>query len=380
MMRLEGVTKIYPGEIKALDNLTLEVGDGELMAVVGPSGCGKSTALRIVAGLTKISAGRVWIDSRDVTRLSPQDRDIAMVFQSYALYPHMVVRKNLEFGLKMAGVPKAVIRERVTRVSRMLGLEPLLDRRPHELSGGERQRVAMGRAIVREPRAFLLDEPLANLDANLRVQLRAELLEMRNRLRKATLYVTHDQVEAMTLGHRVAILDKGVLQQVGTGREVYDRPANVFVATFIGSPAMNMVPATVGRGAVDICGRELPFRPSSVQAAWRGQDVLVGIRPTAFEADQFCHVPEWPRIEVSVRGIEELGDEKIILADLNGTADWKGLDGVEGVTKTPQDAPITARVHAQTSVQVGGRLRLAVNPDAFYFFDPVSQKTIGFGA
>ena len=236
-----GVTKVYPGPVVAVDDLTLEVDDGEFLILVGPSGCGKSTALRMVAGLERISDGTISIGDRVVNDVPPKDRDIAMVFQNYALYPHMTVEKNLGFGLRRRRTPREDVRARVDDVSRLLGLEDLLRRRPGQLSGGQRQRVAMGRALVREPEVFLLDEPLSNLDAQLRVQMRSELKRLHERVGATTIYVTHDQVEAITLGERIAVLSGGVLQQVGPPQEVYDHPANVFVARFIGSPPMNLL-------------------------------------------------------------------------------------------------------------------------------------------
>ena len=240
---LEGVSKQFPGGVLAVDDLSLEVEPGEFLVLVGPSGCGKTTALRMVAGLEPVTGGVIRINDRVVTRMPPRDRDIAMVFQNYALYAHMSVRNNMAFGLKMAGTPKADIRTRVDEAAAMLGLTELLNRKPKQLSGGQRQRVAMGRAIVREPAAFLMDEPLSNLDAKLRVEMRGEIIRVQRRIAAPTLYVTHDQTEAMTMGDRVAILRDGVLQQLGTPDEIYDHPVNVFVAGFIGSPSMNLIGA-----------------------------------------------------------------------------------------------------------------------------------------
>src|ERR1700726_186254 len=244
---LDHVDKVYSGGVKALDDLNLEVREGEFMVLVGPSGCGKSTALRSIAGLEEITGGTISIGERLVNDLPPKDRDIAMVFQNYALYPHMTVADNLAFGLKLRHTPKAEIKRRVGEAAEMLGLEPFLKRKPRALSGGQRQRVAMGRAIVREPAAFLMDEPLSNLDAKLRVQMRAEIAGLQRSLETTTIYVTHDQVEAMTMGDRVAVMRKGQLQQVADPQTLYDRPINLFVGGFIGSPAMNMVEATVAR-------------------------------------------------------------------------------------------------------------------------------------
>ena len=240
---LDGVSKVFAGGVQAVDNVSLEIGDGEFMVLVGPSGCGKTTILRMVAGLEEVTDGEIAIGDRVVTDLAPKDRDIAMVFQNYALYPHMTVEQNLGFGLKLRKTPKVEIKRRVDDVAHILGLDPLLKRKPAALSGGQRQRVAMGRAMVREPRAFLMDEPLSNLDAKLRVQMRAELARLRDRLKTTTVYVTHDQVEAMTLGDRVAVMRDGVLQQCDTPQNLFKFPVNLFVAAFIGSPAMNLVEA-----------------------------------------------------------------------------------------------------------------------------------------
>ncbi|TMK49378.1 MAG: ATP-binding cassette domain-containing protein, partial [Actinobacteria bacterium] len=245
---LEGVSKVFASDVVAVDDLSLEIGDGEFMVLVGPSGCGKSTILRILAGLEEVTAGEVYIDGKQVTDLPPKQRDVAMVFQNYALYPHMSVEQNLGFGLKLRKTPKAEIKRRVTEAAKILGLEPLLARKPVALSGGQRQRVAMGRAMVREPKAFLMDEPLSNLDAKLRVQMRAQLAKLHDTLETTTVYVTHDQVEAMTLGERVAVMRDGILQQVDTPQNLYGNPSNLFVAAFIGSPPMNLIEAKVSDG------------------------------------------------------------------------------------------------------------------------------------
>ena len=266
----DGVTKVYPGPVVAVEDLTLEVADGEFLILVGPSGCGKSTALRMVAGLERISDGTITIGDRVVNDVPPKDRDIAMVFQNYALYPHMTVEKNLGFGLRRRRAPREEVRRRVDEVSRMLGLDDLLRRRPGQLSGGQRQRVAMGRALVREPEVFLLDEPLSNLDAKLRVQMRSELKRLHDRIGVTTIYVTHDQVEAITLGERIAVLSDGVLQQVGPPQEVYDHPANVFVAGFIGSPPMNLLAGMALDGRVTVGEVELERRAArpTARSSW----------------------------------------------------------------------------------------------------------------
>jgi multiple sugar transport system ATP-binding protein len=304
-VRFEQATRLFRGsDAPAVDRLDLELTDGELLVLVGPSGSGKSTALRMLAGLEEVDAGGIYIGGRDVTDIPAKHRDIAMVFQNYALYPYLDVRANIGFPLKMAGVDKAERERRVTDAAEMLGLTPLLERKPGQLSGGERQRTAMGRAIVRNPQVFLMDEPLSNLDAKLRVKMRVDIAALQRRLGVTMLYVTHDQVEAMTMGHRVAVLRDGRLQQCGPPRELYNRPANLFVAGFIGSPAMNLLPAHMnGDGVVDVCGVKLALSREIVTAARaRGlRDLVVGLRPESFELG----ASEGFRAEVEV--VEELG-------------------------------------------------------------------------
>jgi multiple sugar transport system ATP-binding protein len=308
-IRLERVTKVYPNGHVAARDVDLEVRDGEFLVLVGPSGCGKSTLLRIVAGLETATRGRVWIGDRDVTDVPPQERDVAMVFQSYALYPHKTVRENLAFGLRMRRTPKAEIERRVAEAARVLGLAELLDRTPRELSGGQRQRVALGRAIVRDPKAFLFDEPLSNLDAKLRVQTRAELARLHRRLGATMLYVTHDQEEAMTLGDRVAVLRDGVLQQVAPPLEVYRRPANLFVAGFVGSPAMNLLrgrirPTDEGL-AFEAPGVTVPVGSPNVRP---GAEVWLGIRPPDVQVSAPGAGPVPARVDV----VEPRGSECIV--------------------------------------------------------------------
>src|SRR5579863_8572959 len=313
---LDHVDKVYSGGVKAVDGLSLEIRDGEFMVLVGPSGCGKSTALRSIAGLEEITDGTISIGEQVVNDLPPKDRDIAMVFQNYALYPHMTVEANLAFGLKLRHTPKGEIRRRVGNAAAMLGLEPYLNRKPAALSGGQRQRVAMGRAIVREPAAFLMDEPLSNLDAKLRVSMRAALNQLHERLGTTTVYVTHDQVEAMTLGERVCVLRDGRLQQVDTPQALFDGPVNLFVAGFIGSPAMNFVSADLVRDdgpAVTFAGYRLPV-PSSVVSgkpgldSYFGKKIILGIRPSDFEDGAFADAA-WPRIAITTGVTEGLGTE-----------------------------------------------------------------------
>jgi multiple sugar transport system ATP-binding protein len=356
---LEGVTKHFPGGVVAVDDLSLEVEPGEFLVLVGPSGCGKTTALRMVAGLEPVTAGQIRISDRVVTKLPPRDRDIAMVFQNYALYAHMTVRGNMGFGLKMARMSKSEIHRRVDEAAEMLGLVELLDRKPRQLSGGQRQRVAMGRAIVREPAAFLMDEPLSNLDAKLRVEMRGEIIRVQRRIAAPTLYVTHDQTEAMTMGDRVAILRDGVLQQLGTPDEIYDNPVNVFVAGFIGSPAMNLIGGRMDGNGV-IFGRtrlELPVSAVSARpglAAYAGRSIVLGIRPEDFRADAAGTV------DLTVSRVESLGSE--LMAYLDG-----GVPGVE----------VTARLERASHVQEGSPARLAVDLERLYFFDPESGEAIG---
>src|ERR1700733_13150596 len=303
---LDHVEKAYGGGVKALDDLRLEVKEGEFMVLVGPSGCGKSTALRSIAGLEEITGGTISIGERVVNDLPPKDRDIAMVFQNYALYPHMTVADNLAFGLKLRHTPKAEIKRRVGEAAELLGLDPYLNRKPAALSGGQRQRVAMGRAIVREPGAFLMDEPLSNLDAKLRVSMRAALNQLHERLGTTTVYVTHDQVEAMTLGTRVCVLRDGRLQQVDTPQELFDAPVNLFVAGFIGSPSMNFVTADLVRddaAAVTFAGYKLPVPQGVISGKpgleeYFGKKVILGIRPSDFEDGSFADAA-WPRIAMT---------------------------------------------------------------------------------
>ena len=305
-IEIDHVTKVFGNDVVAVDDVTLEIGDGEFLVLVGPSGCGKSTLLRMLAGLEEVTAGTIRIDGADVTDLAPRHRDIAMVFQSYALYPHMTVRENLGYGLKVRRAPKEESRKRVAEVAELLGLGELLDRRPSQLSGGQRQRVAMGRAIVRQPRAFLMDEPLSNLDAKLRVGMRASLAQLHARLGVTTIYVTHDQTEAMTLGQRVAVLRDGAVVQVDRPQELYMHPKNVFVAAFIGAPAMNLVDGIIDAGVVRFGQYAFPLEPSRRPEA--SGPVVLGVRPEAF-ADAETASPALPRIDVVVEVVEELGSD-----------------------------------------------------------------------
>ncbi len=376
---LDAVTKVYANGVHAVRDVSLTIGDGEFMVLVGPSGCGKSTLLRMIAGLEEVTAGVVRIGDRDVTELAPRHRDIAMVFQNYALYPHMDVRRNLGYGLKVRKVAKAEVDRRVEEVASLLGLEQLLDRRPAALSGGQRQRVAMGRAIVREPAAFLMDEPLSNLDAKLRVDMRASLARLHERLGVTTVYVTHDQVEAMTLGQRVAVMRDGEIQQVDTPQRLYLRPVNLFVAAFIGSPSMNLVEATVAGGAVRFAGFTLPLDP-----AHRPRDgvdrLILGIRPESFE-DAALADPSRPQLEVGVTVLEELGSDVHVIFTLDAPrVEAEALravrDDEEAGLIVDDRAVWNARVDAKTSARTGGAARLAVDTSMLYFFDPASGESL----
>ena len=358
---LDHVTKRFDNDAVALRDLSLQIDDGEFLILVGPSGCGKSTALRLVAGLEKPTSGTITIGERVVNHVSPRDRDIAMVFQNYALYPHMTVYKNLAFGLKERRTPKAEIDRRVREAGAMLGLDDLMKRRPAQLSGGQRQRVAMGRALVREPLAFLLDEPLSNLDAKLRVQMRAELKRIHQRLGITTLYVTHDQVEAMTLGDRIVVMSDGEVQQMGHPQDVYRHPANLFVAGFIGSPPMNLLRGRAEGGRIAAGG--LSFERAGVPDG----ELAVGIRPEAL-----TQVAEGlPSLDLEVDVVETLGDEVVVHGSTPGTAVESGAEeerelpiAVEGAR-----APLVARLAAEREPQHGDRLRLGIAPARIHLFD-----------
>src|SRR6476620_3094531 len=324
-LTLDHVRKVYPDGYEAVADATFDVGDGELLVLVGPSGCGKSTALRMVAGLETITSGTLRIGDRIVNDVEPKDRDIAMVFQNYALYPHMTVFDNIGFALKLARIPRPEIESRVRKAAAILELEPYLDRKPAQLSGGQRQRVAMGRAIVRQPSAFLMDEPLSNLDAKLRVQMRAEIARLQRDLSVTTIYVTHDQVEAMTMGDRVAVLKDGYLQQIGAPQHLYDEPTNVFVAAFIGSPSMNLYEGVValdGENSVQIGDQRVALAPETLEKhpalqSYDGQRVVVGIRPEDFEdATVVTDDPPDRRLKGTVRLVEALGSELVVHFDL----------------------------------------------------------------
>jgi multiple sugar transport system ATP-binding protein len=378
-IELDNVRKEFAGGVVAVDDVSLTIDDGEFMVLVGPSGCGKTTLLRSIGGLEKVTDGRIKIGDRDVTRLEPADRDLAMVFQNYALYPHMTVRKNLGYGLRVRKTKRKEIARRVQEVAGMLGLEELLDRRPGQLSGGQQQRVAMGRAIIREPAAYLMDEPLSNLDAKLRVSMRTSLQQLHARLGTTTVYVTHDQVEAMTLGQRVAVMRDGRLQQVDAPQRLYEEPANIFVAAFIGSPAMNLIETTVGGDSVTLAGQSIPLdRERRPRFAHDGA-LVVGIRPEAFEDVAFAR-SGMPQIEVRVEVVEELGSDAYVFFDA-GTGqvvieEAAEADEEEAKLLASEHALFAARVDPRSDAQVGKTLRLAVDPSRLYFFAPDSGESL----
>ena len=379
---LENLSKVYPDGTHAVSELDLQVEDGELMVFVGPSGCGKTTALRMVAGLEDITSGVVRIGDRVVNKLPPKDRDVAMIFQNYALYPHMSAFDNMAFGLKMRSVSKTEIRRRVDGAAQVLGLEPVLKKKPRTLSGGQRQRVAMGRAIVREPQAFLMDEPLSNLDAKLRVEMRAEIARIQRDLQATTIYVTHDQVEAMTLGDRVAVMRDGYLQQVGTPNDLYERPVNLFVAEFIGSPAMNLVGADIieengslravfGDNSLDVSGR-------SELGAHAGHRVILGVRPEDLDDAVVVGRGEAGTITAVVDIREDLGSEVFVHFGVGAPAvrgeDVQAALGEEALEATSEQARrkgslFTARVTRDSPAREGEPIELAVNASRLHFFE-----------
>jgi multiple sugar transport system ATP-binding protein len=378
-IELDSVTKVFPGDVVALDDVSLRIEDGEFIALVGPSGCGKSTLLRALAGLEEVTSGTISIDGKDVTDLAPRHHDVAMVFQSYALYPHMSVRQNLGYGLKVRRTPKAEIRRRVEEVAALLGLAELLERKPAQLSGGQRQRVAMGRAIVRQPKAFLMDEPLSNLDAKLRVGMRASLSQLHRQLATTTVYVTHDQVEAMTLGQRVAVMRDGRILQVDAPQRLYEQPRDLFVAGFIGSPAMNLVDATVdgdeirfGQFRVRLDGGRRP-KPGSPR------QVVLGIRPESFEDASFT-ARELPTLDVEIVVLEELGSDAHVFFHVDApriTPEAIEAEGEDDATLVAEEnALLNARVDPRTAARVGAPLRLSVDPARFHFFDPETGASL----
>jgi multiple sugar transport system ATP-binding protein len=394
-IQLDRVSKVYGGTVRAVNDLSLDIADGDFMVFVGPSGCGKTTALRMVAGLEDITEGEIRIGDRVVNDLPPKDRDIAMVFQNYALYPHMTVKQNLAFGLQLRKTPREEQERRVQEAARMLALEPFLDRKPAALSGGQRQRVAMGRAIVRNPQAYLMDEPLSNLDAKLRVTMRGQLAALHDRLGVTTIYVTHDQIEAMTLGTKVAVLKDGELQQVDTPQNLFDNPQNLFVATFIGSPAMNLAQAKLvrddGGPALVFADYKIPI-PQQVLGERGGleryvdREVIVGIRPSDFEDAAFVQ-QDRPRVKADVTVSEELGSEVNVIFTVHAPAvhhevmvakfDKAAKDDIEAEELVGAGESLwTARVNPKTQARPGRTIDLTVDTSSLHYFDPDSGQAI----
>ena len=386
---IKSAGKIYPNGTRALEDVNITINDGEFVVLVGPSGCGKTTLLRMVAGLEDITEGEISIGDKTVNDVAPKDRDIAMVFQNYALYPHMSVFDNMAFSLKLRKLPKDEIEQKVKEAAKTLEISELLDRKPKALSGGQRQRVAMGRAIVRNPQAFLMDEPLSNLDAKLRVQMRAELGQLHTQLQTTTLYVTHDQVEAMTMGDRVAVIRKGELQQIDTPREIYLKPKNIFVAGFIGSPSMNFVYANVGVNKNSI---QLNFGNDQVEykgeklgelKAFENKEIVMGIRPEAFEDGNYANASEFSEsIKVSVSLLEQLGSDSYIhfykdIKPVQTEAIEEILaDEGEDISVLGDNTKFIARINPNSSVVEGKEIELKIDPSKLHFFDPETGDAI----
>jgi multiple sugar transport system ATP-binding protein len=384
---LSQVRKIFANGVEAVRGIDLEIADGEFVVLVGPSGCGKTTALRLIAGLERLSSGQIYIGERDVSALAPGDRDVAMVFQNYALYPHMSVARNLSFGLRARGVPKAEQERRVREIAAILEIEQLLDRKPRMLSGGQRQRVAMGRAVVRQPQAFLMDEPLSNLDARLRVQMRAEIIRIQSEFATTTVYVTHDQVEAMTMGHRVAVLNQGEVQQFDTPKQLYKRPANAFVARFMGNPPMNIVAGRLTQDEGRLCCRigesvlvvssEAANRHPQLQH-YLEQDLLVGIRPEALSLAPPDELDPTV-LNGSVELAEGLGSETLIHIQLDGPRAESEASAVGDNGSAPLAEPsarLTGRFASSASAAPGDRIGLSVDLDLLHFFDSSTGQSL----
>ena len=386
---IKSAGKIYPNGTRALEDVSITINDGEFVVLVGPSGCGKTTLLRMVAGLEDITEGEIAIGDKTVNEVAPKDRDIAMVFQNYALYPHMSVYDNMAFSLKLRKLPKDEIEQKVKDAAKTLEISELLERKPKALSGGQRQRVAMGRAIVRNPQAFLMDEPLSNLDAKLRVQMRAELGQLHTQLQTTTLYVTHDQVEAMTMGDRVAVIRKGELQQIDTPREIYSNPKNIFVAGFIGSPSMNFVYAKI-KSKDDVM--ELTFGDNQITykddkkdklQSFENKEIILGIRPEAFEDGYFANEADYSEsIKVKVSLLEQLGSDSYIhfykdIKPVQTEAIEEILaDEGEDITVLGDNTKFIARINPNSTVAEGEEVELRINPSKLHFFDPESGDVI----
>tara|TARA_B100000287_G_scaffold180856_1_gene170879 strand:+ start:1827 stop:3005 length:1179 start_codon:yes stop_codon:yes gene_type:complete len=387
-INIKSVGKIYPNGTRALEDVNIEINDGEFVVLVGPSGCGKTTLLRMVAGLEDITEGNISIAENIVNEVAPKDRDIAMVFQNYALYPHMSVYDNMAFSLKLRKLPKDEIDQKVKDAARTLEIDELLDRKPKALSGGQRQRVAMGRAIVRQPQAFLMDEPLSNLDAKLRVQMRAELGQLHSQLQTTTLYVTHDQVEAMTMGDRVAVIRKGILQQIDTPREIYLYPKNIFVAGFIGSPSMNFVYAKVKnttKGVNLIFGDDKlsSKNPPNALKEFDGKEIVIGIRPEAFEDSVYANKKEFSEeLNINVSLLEQLGSDTYIhfykdIKPVQTDAIEEILaDEGEDISVLGTQTKFIARINPNATIAEGQNINLAIDPTKIHYFDPETGLSI----
>jgi multiple sugar transport system ATP-binding protein len=379
---LSGVRKTFPGGVTAVDGISLTIESGEFMVLVGPSGCGKTTLLRMIAGLDGVNEGSIRLGDRDITHVEPRGRDIAMVFQNYALYPHMNVRDNLSYGLRVRKTPKHEIERRVHEVAQLLGLDELLDRRPAALSGGQRQRVAMGRAIARRPQVYLMDEPLSNLDAKLRVRVRADLARLHAQLGVTTVYVTHDQVEAMQLGERSAVMQEGRIQQVGRPQTLYRDPANLFVASFIGSPSMNFVRGELDGDAIRFAGHRVPLDPKRRPPAGSPGQLILGIRPEDFEDVRFAP-PGLPTVDVQIALVEDLGPEALAFFALDAERVESETLGIasqgsdqEALMAGDRRALFSATLDAATDARAGESCRLTVNPARFHFFSPYDGTSL----
>ncbi|HJM37723.1 MAG: sn-glycerol-3-phosphate ABC transporter ATP-binding protein UgpC [Acidimicrobiales bacterium] len=382
-LSLEGLTKIYPNGFKAVDELNIDIADGEFLVLVGPSGCGKSTALRMVAGLEEITSGNLSINGDLMNDVEPKDRNIAMVFQNYALYPHLDVEKNIGFALKLSGLSKQEIDSKVSEAAKILELEPLMKNKPAQLSGGQRQRVAMGRAIVRDPSVFLMDEPLSNLDAKLRVQMRAEITRLQHRLEATTLYVTHDQVEAMTMGDRVAVMKDGVLQQIDNPSSLYEKPENLFVAGFIGAPAMNLREAKLtndnGEWALQIGSTTMPLARGIVEnrrslAQYDGRTVVIGIRPEAMDDANISSNKNLPVLSAVTELTEALGSDLLVHFPLDAKAvDAGDPDALKDLDENPL---MVARVDPRSQTKPGEKIEISVDTERIHFFDPETRLAI----
>ncbi len=382
-LSLEELTKVYPNGFKAVDGLSVDIADGEFLVLVGPSGCGKSTALRMVAGLEEITSGELSIGGESMNEVEPKDRNVAMVFQNYALYPHLDVEKNIGFALKLSGLPKPEIDAKVLEAATILELEPLLKNKPAQLSGGQRQRVAMGRAIVRDPSVFLMDEPLSNLDAKLRVQMRAEITRLQHKLEATTLYVTHDQVEAMTMGDRVAVMKDGVLQQIDNPSSLYDSPNNLFVAGFIGAPAMNLREAKLdnaaGEWSLKVGGIKIPLARGILEkrrslAGYEGKNIVVGIRPEAMDDPNVTGTKELPVFSAVTELTEALGSDLLVHFPLDAKAvDAGDPDALKDLDENPL---MIARVDPRSKAKPGEKIEVSIDTERIHFFDNETRLAI----